>query len=140
MAFSIDASADEFSLAGTYKLISSTRKNLDTGEIVDTFGKHPSGYINYGADGRMLVLIVSDENDRPTLGGAPPTAEQSANLFRTMVSYGGTYEFDGHTVKHHIDISWNGRGQAPRKFGMFRERATNSSTSPARRLPRPMAR
>jgi long-subunit fatty acid transport protein len=55
----------------------------------------------------MLVLIVSDENDRPAVGGAPPTAEQSASLFRTMVSYGGTYEFDGHTVKHHIDISWN---------------------------------
>ena len=107
MALSIDASADEYSLTGTYKLISSTRKILDTGEVVDTNGKHPSGYINYAPDGRMLVLIVSGENDRPTLSGAPPTDEQSASLFRTMLSYGGTYEFDGHTVKHHIDISWN---------------------------------
>jgi hypothetical protein len=27
--------------------------------------------------------------------------------FRTMQAYGGTYEFDGRTVKHHIDMSWN---------------------------------
>jgi hypothetical protein len=24
-----------------------------------------------------------------------------------MTAYGGTYEFDGKTVQHHIDISWN---------------------------------
>jgi hypothetical protein len=25
-----------------------------------------------------------------------------------MTGYGGTYTFDGKTVQHHIDISWNG--------------------------------
>ena len=24
-----------------------------------------------------------------------------------MTAYGGRYEFDGKTVQHHIDISWN---------------------------------
>jgi hypothetical protein len=57
---------------------------------------------------RMLVLVVSDKNERPAPeSGVAPTDEQSASLFRTMVSYGGTYDFDGHTVKHHIDFSWN---------------------------------
>jgi hypothetical protein len=25
-----------------------------------------------------------------------------------MMAYGGTYTFDGKSVQHHIDISWNG--------------------------------
>jgi hypothetical protein len=90
------------SLAGSYKLVSSTRKVLDTGEVSDTF------YIIYTPNGRMLVLIVFDQNDRPTPdSGAAPTDEQAPKLFRTMQAYGGTYEFDGRTVKHHIDMSWN---------------------------------
>ena len=102
-----NAPAQDYSLVGSYKLIGSTRKVVDTGEVFD-IGKQPSGYIIYTPDNRMLVLIVSDKNDRP----APEsfvglTDEQSASLFRTMTSYGGTYEFDGHTVKHHVDISWN---------------------------------
>ena len=53
------ASADD-ELPGTYRLISSTRKILDTGEEVkDTYGKHPSGSVMYGKDGRFLVLVVT---------------------------------------------------------------------------------
>jgi Lipocalin-like domain len=100
--------ASAVSLVGTYKLVASTRRDLDTGEVSDTYGKQPSGYINYTSDGRMLVLIVSDQSDRPAPSiGAALTDRQATNLFRTMTAYGGAYEFDGHTVKHHIDISWN---------------------------------
>ena len=80
--------------------------DIDSGEVSDTFGKQPSGYLNYSSDGRMLLVIVSDKNDRPAPKIAP-SDEQAAKLFRTMAAYGGTYEFDGRTVKHHIDISWN---------------------------------
>src|SRR5262245_58537092 len=56
--------ADE-DLVGTYKLISSTRKILDTGEVQDTWGKDPNGFIIYGKDGRMLVLIVRRDRPKP---------------------------------------------------------------------------
>ena len=102
------STASTASLVGSYKLVASTRKMVDTGEVSDTYGKQPSGYINYSSDGRMLVLIVSDKNDRPAPNsGVAPTDEQAAKLFRTMAAYGGTYEFDGRTVKHHVDMSWN---------------------------------
>ena len=52
---SFPALAEDQMLDGTYKLVSSTRKLLDTGEVVDTYGKHPTGYVNYGKDGRFLV-------------------------------------------------------------------------------------
>jgi hypothetical protein len=102
------SAASAVSLAGTYKLVAITRKVLDTGQVSDLFGKQPSGYVVYTPNGRMLLLIVGDKNDRPAPeSGVAPTDEQSASLFRTMASYGGTYDFDGHTVQHHIDISWN---------------------------------
>jgi Lipocalin-like domain len=67
-------------LAGTYKLVSSTRKILDSGEVLDTWGKNPNGVIIYGKDGRMLVLIVrrdrpkpeSRQDHRPTASGPAP--------------------------------------------------------------------
>src|SRR5262245_63379445 len=98
------ASDDE--LAGTYKLISSTRKILDTGEVLDTWGKNPKGFIMYGKDGRMLVLIV--RRDRPKPEGIDKiTDQQRADLHRSMTAYGGTYKFDGKRVEYNIDISWN---------------------------------
>jgi hypothetical protein len=54
------------------------------------------------------VLIVSDKNDRPNPENVKViTDQQRADLFRTMTSYGGTFTFDGHTLEHHVDISWN---------------------------------
>jgi hypothetical protein len=97
--------ADE-ELAGTYKLISSTRKILGTGEVSNTWGKNPKGFITYGKDGRMLVLIVSDDRPKPE-SVEKMNDQQRIDLFRSMTAYGGTYTFDGKRVQHHIDISGN---------------------------------
>jgi len=53
-------------LSGTYRLVSSTRTILDTGEVKDTYGKHPKGFIMYGNDGRFLVQVIweRDPNQR----------------------------------------------------------------------------
>ena len=88
LPFSVVAADDE--LVGTYKLISSTRKLLDTGEVLDTWGKSPKGFITYGNDGRMLVLIVSDNRSKPE-SVEKMTDQQRADLFRSMTAYGGTY-------------------------------------------------
>jgi len=61
----IPVSSAEEDLAGTYRLVSSTRKLLDTGEVLDTYGKHPTGYIMYGKDNRFLVIIVRDDRPKP---------------------------------------------------------------------------
>ena len=107
IAFAVIAvSPAEEDLVGTYRLVSDTRKVLDTGEVFDTFGKHPAGYIMYGKEGRMLVLVLKDDRPRPT-SIEKATPEQQAALFRSMLAYGGTYKFDGTRIEHHIDISWN---------------------------------
>ena len=90
-------------LSGTYKLVVEQRRVLETGEIVAV--PDPQGYITYDGHGRMLVLII--RNPRPKPASIDDiTDDERADLFRTMTAYGGTYEFDGTTVKHHIDISW----------------------------------
>jgi hypothetical protein len=92
-------------MSGTYRLVSSTRTLVDTGRVIDSFGKDPAGYIMYGEDGRMMVLIVRSDRPKPT--HEDMTDQQRADLFRSMAAYAGRYTFDGKRIVHHIDISWN---------------------------------
>src|SRR5260370_17668103 len=98
------ALADE-ELPGTYKLISSTRTIVETGEVKDSYGKQPKGYIMYGKDGRMLVLITHE--GRPTPSRTDMTDKDRADQYRTLNAYGGTYAFQGDRIEHHIDIAAN---------------------------------
>ena len=98
------AIADDVKLVGTYKLISSTRTILDTGQV-ETYANE-QGFITYGDDGRMLVLLIRGDRPKPE-SLEKMTDQQRADLFRTLNAYGGTYHFDGKTMEHHIDISAN---------------------------------
>jgi hypothetical protein len=103
--FAAAASNDE--IVGTYNLVSGTRKLLDTGEVVDAYGgKHPKGSIIYSKEGRFLVMITWDGRPKPE-SIEKTTDQQAADLYRTMLAYGGTYDFDGKKVEHHVDMSWN---------------------------------
>ena len=102
LSSAVGAADDE--IYGSYKLISSSRKLLDSGQV-ETFPKE-QGYITYGRDGRMQVLIV--RGNRPKAESVEKlTDQQRTELFRSLTAYGGTYKFDGKSVEHHIDISWN---------------------------------
>ncbi len=76
------------------------------GEKKDLFGKSPQGLIIYGRDGRMLVLMVGDKRPKPP-DLAKVTDRERLDLFKTMLSYGGTYTFDGKIIKHQVEVSWN---------------------------------
>jgi hypothetical protein len=91
-------------LWGTYKLISTTAKILETGEE-ESYGNE-TGYITYGRDGRMMVLLVRGDRPKPE-SLEKMTDQQRIDLFKTTTAYAGPYKFDGKTVEHHIDVSWN---------------------------------
>jgi hypothetical protein len=98
------AGAAEDEIYGSYKLVNSSRKLLDSGQV-ETFPKE-QGYITYGRDGRMQVLIV--RGNRPKAESVEKlTDQQRIELFRSLTAYSGTYKYDGKSVEHHIDISWN---------------------------------
>ena len=93
-------------LCGSWRLVSYQRTLVDTGETRDFFGSAPQGLLNYSPDGRMIVIVVKQPRLRP----AEPsriTERDRAELHQSMVAYAGTYTFDGKTVTHHVEISWN---------------------------------
>jgi hypothetical protein len=92
-------------LLGTWKLVSVSNEDIPSGAKADFFGPNPIGYLNYGADGRMMVVVV--RSDRPKPQGAKVTTEEADALFKSMVSYAGTFSIDGDEVIHRVEISWN---------------------------------
>jgi hypothetical protein len=101
-------------LVGNWRVLSFKWKILATGDTHDAYGKAPKGFINYGRDGRALALIVAEGRPRPT-DVSKMTAEHSLQLLRSVIAWGGTYDFDGKTVTHHVDMSateaWTGTDQ-----------------------------
>jgi hypothetical protein len=91
-------------LLGTWKLRSFTTEYQDTGQKVEPFGAHPSGYLCYGADWRMYAIVVREGRKPPT--GVVPTEAEQVELFNGMGSYAGTYSIEGDKVNHHVDVSW----------------------------------
>jgi len=87
-------------LLGTWKLITAVREEISSGTKTEFLGPNPVGYINYGADGRMLVLTVASGRGKPA--GPKATSVEVEALFRSMTSYGGTYTIDGNEITHHV--------------------------------------
>lgn len=104
IALSPQAVAADVSIPGTYRLVSEQRTVVDTNEVIPGTGAR--GYITYGEDGRVIVLIVRQPRPKPE---SPDkiTDQQRIELFRTITAYAGTYKFDGTTIEHSIEISMN---------------------------------
>jgi len=98
--------ADEtHNLVGTWRLVEAVSEDLSTGQKTNIYKGTPSGFMMYGADGRMMAMNVDSGRKQPAAAAA--TASEAEALFRSMVAYGGTYRVDGNRVIHHVDISWN---------------------------------
>jgi hypothetical protein len=101
------ASSDQQRFVGTWRLVSYIGEQVPSGARSDVMGPKPSGYINYGADGRMMVIIVASDRKKPA--GAVATPEEAQALLKSLLAYAGTYTVDGaaKTVTHHIEVSWD---------------------------------
>jgi hypothetical protein len=102
----VSAFTDE-DLLGTWRLVSASSKDVDSGTITHAFGgPHPVGFISYGKDRRMMAVIAYDNRIKPTRVDQT-TLEQREQLFQTLAAYAGTYSVSGSSVQHDIDVSWN---------------------------------
>ena len=104
IALSPHAVAADVSIPGTYRLVSEQRTIVDTNEVIPGTGAR--GYITYGEDGRVIVLIVRQPRPKPE-NAEKITDQQRIELFRTITAYAGTYKFDGTAIEHSIEISMN---------------------------------
>src|SRR6202011_4606415 len=55
------------------------REEIPSGSTSDVMRPHPSGYLIYGADGRMMVIFVHSDRKKPL--GAVPNPAESEELF-----------------------------------------------------------
>ncbi len=92
-------------LIGTWKLVSAMREEIPSGRKTAFFGENPAGYITYTPEGRMIVLIVRSDRQRPK--GPVASGPEAQALFASVVSYSGTYTVNGNEITHHVDLSWN---------------------------------
>ncbi|ODV40626.1 hypothetical protein AWV79_06085 [Cupriavidus sp. UYMMa02A] len=92
-------------ILGTWRMRTWTRRVVDTGELTDALGPHPFGYINYSADGRVMVFVLRNGRLRPT--SSPPNNEEKIALFDSMFAYVGTYVVESDRIIHTVDGSWN---------------------------------
>jgi hypothetical protein len=80
-------------LSGHGNLISAT-DTTENGDVKDSFGRNPTGFLTYTADGQMMGIIAFDGRKLlsvPDYISAP--AQERAEAFATMVAYAGRYTF-----------------------------------------------
>ena len=104
------------SIVGTWKLVSVT-STTDKGEVNKAvLGAHPSGFITYTAEGRMMA-IISDDGRRPlsVADRVAAPAEERAQAYATFMAYAGGYTFTCDKVVHHVEVAslqnWVGTDQ-----------------------------
>ena len=101
MAGSSDASA----LIGTWKQLSGTMVEQGSGLTQSNLSAAPNGYVNFSADGRLLLLSTDSARKKPA--GEVPTSAEAEALYRSMIAYAGSYDVEGNKVTYHLDATWN---------------------------------
>jgi len=84
------------SVVGVWKLSSITRKDPQSGEVTNSYGEQPVGYLVYTKAGRVFAFLVG--SDRKPPDKAEPSDSERAELFKSMVGYTGTYRVEGGKV------------------------------------------
>ncbi|HLZ22883.1 MAG TPA: lipocalin-like domain-containing protein [Ktedonobacterales bacterium] len=119
--------------SGTWRLVSFESRAED-GTVSYPFGPDARGYIIYGADGYMAVVLQPAErrqfakNDYQ--GG---TLEERAAAGEHFISYAGRFEVvPGDTVVHHVEVSFfpNWIGTAQQRLFHFQGNQLMLSTRP----------
>jgi hypothetical protein len=93
-------------LYGTWKIESSKQTIVATGEIRYPQGTAPLGFLTYGEDGRMSVIIVDSSRAKPADLAKLVDADR-ATLYNSMVAYAGDYRVAGSKITHDVEVSWN---------------------------------
>jgi lipocalin-like protein len=128
------AASPQEQILGTWKLVSYVGEEVPSGARTDVMGAHPTGYIEYGRDGRMIVIIVGTDRKKPAGSVATPAEAQA--LLTSLLAYAGTYTFDtqAHTVTHHIDVSWDETrtGESHVRIYRFEGERLTLTTQPSR--------
>jgi hypothetical protein len=120
---------------GTWRLLSFTARDPETGEITAPYGLYPTGFLSYTSDCRVSAIIVREHRTAPV--AVIPTDAEKVALFDGLMAYSGTYTIDGSTVSYHVDASWNEAWTGGTQVRQFKiEGNTLYTESPPSKSPR----
>jgi hypothetical protein len=92
-------------IVGTWRLISFTEENLETGEVRYPFGEAARALVIYEASGYVATIFARSDRKPPL---APQATDQEAiDLYRSMIAFAGRYELSGNQLVYRPEISWN---------------------------------
>jgi hypothetical protein len=95
------SSMADSSVAGLWKLVSYVVEFQTTGQIEPVMGANPTGFVQFGADGRVFFVLTGD-------GRKPAkTDAEKAQLLNTLVAYTGTYRVEGDKWITKVEVAWN---------------------------------
>jgi hypothetical protein len=92
-------------LYGTWKQISGTLVEVESGLAKDGLSSAPNGHVTFSPDGR--IMLISLDTARPRPAGPVPTAAEAEALFRGMIAYAGWFTIDGNRIFYDLDATWN---------------------------------
>ena len=88
-------------LHGCWRLVSFHTELQESKVRTEPWGADPTGYLMFGSDGRMMVLVTAKARE------PGHTDDKLVTLFRTMMAYTGRYRIDGDRFITTVDSSWN---------------------------------
>ena len=94
------AVAQDASLIGIWKLVAFENR-VDNEPPIFQLGAHPTGYINFTREGRVM-LVLTGEGRKAGTGDAERAAPH-----KTMFAYTGKYLVEGKNLIIAVDVSWN---------------------------------
>lgn len=99
------AFAADKSVVGTWKLLSWTSKDAETGATIDVFGARPTGYLTYTQGGHVSVNL-SAEGRKPLSGDRfNSPVQERAQAFSTNIAFSGTYELTPEGITHRVEVA-----------------------------------
>lgn len=102
-------------IVGTWKLVSLTSEDPDTGELSRIYGEHPHGQLIYTPGGHMMATLTADGRRRVGTNRFTVSVADQAEAYRTANAYAGTYTLTDTGVIHHVEVasieSWVGSDQ-----------------------------
>ena len=125
-AFALSShAAERTALVGVWKLLSYQSEFQDGSPKRAMFGEHPTGYIIFSSEGRLMAVIEAEGRKTPS------NDSDRAALLKSLIAYSGKYRIEGNQWITHVDTAWNpawdGTDQV-RTFQIVGNRLTVTST------------
>lgn len=101
----MEGGSDASLLIGTWRQLSGTMVEEGSSVSRSNLSAAPNGYVNFSADGRLILL--STDSARKAPAGEVPTPAEAEALYRSMIAYAGSYKVEGNRVTYGLDVAWN---------------------------------